>query len=130
MSFSWNGYDTAWEMQTAFGTAEVFIGYNYIGYQSVAPIVFPNGFQIGDTNNDYVGDERMVDGGPTAPPEPTHLQGDVRINSKPAPGSNLAWVDTPSFTTSLSANVTVGVTTSVAVAACSSLQRSWLAGTP
>jgi hypothetical protein len=121
-----DGYVGSWDFGAMRFGGLLYQGYNPGGVSNF--IVLPGGATIGNNSEDFTGMERLLDGGSVQPTDPTHLQGDTRINSKPLPGGNLAWTDAASFSTSLTANVTAGVTTSVAVAACPS--PSLPAGTP
>jgi hypothetical protein len=102
---------------------------NYKGYNrsDLRLPVFSNGLQLAN-NSDYIGEERTLDGGYSVPGGSDHLQGDARLNARPISGGNLAWTNTPSFTTTLAGAVTGGTTTSVTVAACPS--PALPAGTP
>jgi len=121
----YNGIWGAWGAATAYGLDELFPGGDYLGNQnggfgSVAP-VFPIGLMLSNSGNfNTPGPERALDSGPAASTATYSLPGDVRLNSTPVPGANLAWIDTTLFSTTLSGAVTQGVTTSVSVAACPS----------
>ena len=100
----------------------------YLGYNGGESLIAPQGIALGNTQSFTVGQERVLSMGVTTPNLDFHLQGDTNLSTFPAPGGTLATTDASSFNTTLSGTVTVGVTTSVAVAACPS--PSLPAGTP
>ena len=127
VGMTWDGYHTAWEMRGELGLSEIFPGLNYIGYQSNTGLVAPTGIALSNYQA-YIGEERTLESGVSAPTEPTHLQGDMRLASAAVSGGNIGWVNVPVFTTTLSGGVVGGTTTSFAVAACPSPAAP--AGTP
>ena len=94
-----DGYLNAWNVGPMAVPLASYRGY-LPGGNTGAP-VFPNGFTIGDFSSDYQGDQRLLDGGPAAPTEVWHLQGDARVTSRPVPGGNEIWTNTQTFTTTL-----------------------------
>ena len=103
----------------------------YGGYTALnhALIAFPQGFILNDTESGgYEGAERLVDEGMGVPTGTFHKNGDVHFNQSAVGGSNMAWIDTYSFYTTLGGAVTSGTTTTVPVASCPS--PALPAGTP
>jgi hypothetical protein len=94
---------------------------SYLGYNSGADLMLVHGIMLGSADQWSLGHERIIDIDPSsydADGDHAHLEGDVRFNRKPVPGGNMQWAYVSAFTTTLSANVIAGTTTSVAVAAC------------
>jgi hypothetical protein len=124
LGIGYNGYYGGWGINAMLMPDDNYRGYN--GGDLRLPI-FANGLQLGN-GSDYIGQERVLDGGSGPPATAWHLQGDIRLNQRSAPGGNLAWTNTQVASTTLSANVVGGTTTSVAVAACPN--PALAAGTP
>ena len=120
-SLTFQGQTNTWDWGNPRGIGLRMAGLDYTGYlgEGETRAIFPGGFLISSPFG-VVGSERQVDMGPAADNAAYHLQGDLRLNSLPTPGGNLAWTEASDFTTTLSAPVTSGTTTSVAVAACPS----------
>ena len=131
MQISYSGPDASWN---AFGVVyPMYYSLLYTGTQHLFTPIFSEGLQLGNGNQLYAGQDRILDMG-YAPPNPAaqpwHLWGDTRLNIQPVPGGPAEWLNTPIFTTTLTANIAAGAT-SVGVAACPSpTSPSIVVGTP
>ena len=133
LAFQYNGVWTGWAYTptNAGNSMEVLANANqYSGYTAngASHPVYPDGIMLDYAFENTPGKERLLDEGSSAATEAWHLQGDTRINAVPVAGGNMAWSNASVGSTTLSAAVTSGVTTTVAVAACPSPLPA--AGTP
>ena len=116
LEFVYSGAVGAWGISDRI----FFTTPDYAGYKGLPSptLVVPLGMALGADDVWVLGEERTLDIGPQPFVNKTHLEGDTRFNRQPVPGGNMAWAYVSAFTTTLSANLVAGTTTSVGVAAC------------
>ena len=106
----------AWSSEELVAPLLEIIDNTYTGYKLYPTIGLPTGAEISNVQ-EGVGNERMLDMGSAVPAATNRMRGDIRLNSRPTPGGNMAWTDVPSFSTTLTAPLAVSATTA-SVAAC------------
>ena len=94
--FQWNGAYGAWAFGDKLGADAMLIAdpAGYHGYNASGQFnaVFPRGALFGTENNN-VGDERLICMSATMPAEAWHKKGDLCFNTAAAHGSPMGWVD-------------------------------------